>query len=103
MKHDKASNDDLYVMQERHTGNVKVGRTHNVQVRLAQLQTGCPNTLRVILHAPRQGWREKSIHRLMGYRQIRRNGEWFVEEALSELPPDLYGMLDLSQTDWWRD
>jgi hypothetical protein len=39
----------------------------------------------------------------MGYRQIRRNGEWFVEEALSELPPDLYGMLDLSQTDWWRD
>jgi hypothetical protein len=94
--------DDLYIMQAHTTGEIKVGRSNDVLRRLHQLQTGCPYTLRLILHAPRQGFREKAIHRLMDYRQIRRNGEWFTVEALCELPPELYGLLDLEQRDWWR-
>jgi len=95
--------DDLYILQAHTTGEIKVGRSKDVIRRLHQLQTGCPYTLRLILHAPNQGYREKIIHRLMDYRQIRRNGEWFTEEALNELPPELYGLLDLEQRDWWRD
>ena len=37
----------------------------------------------------------------MDYRQIRRNGEWFSAEALNELPPDIYGLLNLEERDWW--
>lgn len=94
--------DDLYILQMAVTGQIKVGRSNDVARRLLQLQTGCPHRLHIILHAQGQGYREKAIHRLMGYRQIRSGGEWFTEEGLSELPPDLYGLLDLTQQDWWR-
>jgi hypothetical protein len=58
--------------------------------------------LRIILVVPGAGRIEKNIHRLMDYRQTRRNGEWFSAEALDELPAELYGLLDLDQRDWWK-
>ena len=92
---------DLYVMQMAVTGDIKVGRSSDPERRLRQLQTGCPHPLKIILTVPDAGHLEKSIHRLMDYRQIRRNGEWFSAEALNELPPDIYGLLNLEERDWW--
>ena len=93
---------DLYIMQMAVTGEIKVGRSSDPERRLRHLQTGCPHPLRIILVVPGAGRIEKNIHRLMDYRQTRRNGEWFSAEALNELPAELYGLLDLDQRDWWK-
>ena len=92
---------DLYIFQMASTGDIKVGRSKHVGKRLKEVQTGCPHPLRMILHVPNAGHREKEIHRLMSGRHIRKKGEWFAEGALAELPPDMYEQLDLTQSDWW--
>ena len=88
-------------MQMFKTGDIKVGRSKDVDRRLDQLQTGCPHPLRVILQISGQGYRERAIHRIMKRHMIRRNGEWFTEGALAELPPEFYGLLNLELSDWW--
>ena len=93
---------DLYILQMDVTGDIKVGRSKHVHQRIKELQTGCPHRLRLILHVPDEGHREKAIHRRMGGRHLRSNGEWFEEGALAELPVDLYNRLDLESQDWWR-
>ena len=93
---------DLYILQMEVTGDIKVGRSKHVHQRIKELQTGCPHRLRLILHAPGEGHREKIIHRDMNGRHLRSNGEWFEEGALAELPVDLYDRLDLESQDWWR-
>lgn len=94
---------DLYIFQMAETGDVKVGRSKNVSQRIKQLQTGCPHKLRLILHAPGEGHRERALHRAMRYRGTRRDGEWFEEGALAELPADLYErLLHMDDQDWWR-
>jgi len=36
-------------------------------------------------------------------RHLRRDGEWFEEGALAELPADLYDLLThIEDQDWWR-
>ena len=85
------------------TGDIKVGRSKHVQKRIKELQTGCPHPLRLILHAPDEGHRERDIHRRMDGRHLRHNGEWFEEGALAELPDDLYNLLThIENQDWWR-
>tara|TARA_Y100000389_G_scaffold189008_1_gene212237 strand:- start:2812 stop:3171 length:360 start_codon:yes stop_codon:yes gene_type:complete len=93
---------DLYILQMAVTGDIKVGRSKHVHKRLKELQTGCPHRLRLILHAPDEGHRERGLHRTMRQRSLRRNGEWFEEGALADLPVDLYERLDLESQDWWR-
>jgi hypothetical protein len=93
---------DLYIIQQAHTGNIKVGRSNDVHRRLRNLQTGSPYRLRLILHVEHEGKREREIHQRMHGRGTRRGGEWFEEGALSELPEDYYGQLDLEHQDWWR-
>lgn len=93
---------DLYILQMDVTGDIKVGRSKHVQKRIKQLQTGCPHRLKLILHVPDEGHRERVIHRVMCERSLRRDGEWFEEGALAELPEDLYERLDLEEQDWWR-
>ena len=92
---------DLYIIQMAITGDIKVGRSKNPNKRLKQLQTSCPHPLKLILHIPDEGFREREIHRLMHNRGTRRNGEWFEEGALAELPLKMYDLLDLSNQDWW--
>lgn len=93
---------DLYIIQQAKTGNIKVGRSSDVHRRLQNLQTGSPYRLRIILHVPDQGIREREIHQRMRGRGTRWDGEWFEEGALSELPDEYYERLDLEQQDWWR-
>ena len=38
----------LYILQNGNTNEYKIGITNNLNRRLAQLQTGCPNELKVI-------------------------------------------------------
>ena len=77
---------DLYILQMEMTGDIKVGRSKHVHQRIKELQTGCPHRLRLILHAPDEGHRERDIHRMMGGRHLRRNGEWFDVER-HQAPP----------------
>lgn len=98
----------LYIIQMGMTGAIKIGRSSDPEVRLTQIQTGCPYRCRLILVAQEQGWREKDIHRrLRRYRTGNFNGEWFTEQALGELPTDLYEMfpvktLEMVNGEWWR-
>lgn len=98
--------DDLYILQMDVTGDIKVGRSKNPEKRCRQVQNGAPHQLRIILHAPGQGPREKALHRYLREFRTRRNkGEWFREEALGSLPVDLYELLPeeyLDNCDWWQ-
>lgn len=95
------SSDHLYLIQSGKTGAFKVGRSHNVQKRLSQLQTASPYPLRIILILKNQGWREKIIHQILKRERSRATGEWFNYEALPFLPAFIYEKLDLDLVDWW--
>ena len=96
----------LYVFQMAVTGDVKVGRSSNIPQRMAQVQTGCPHKLRVILKGEGLGHQEREIHRrLRRYRCRMSKGEWFSEDCLGELPVEIYNLIPLEvleDPDWWR-
>lgn len=95
---------DLYIIQAKTTGAIKIGRSKDVHKRIRQLQTGCPYKLKLIVHIPGQGHLERSLHQKLRDHRIRREkGEWFREEGLAELPVWIYDMLDLENQDWWVD
>lgn len=74
----------LYILQNGDTNQYKIGVTNNLNRRLAELQTGCPEELKVIklfTHYQRKPIEkyERVLHRYYtkcGCR-IRENGEWF--------------------------
>ena len=74
----------MYILQNGNTNQYKIGVTNNLNKRLCQLQTGCPNELRVVkvyTHYSREVIEryERTLHRYYtraGCR-LRRNGEWF--------------------------
>jgi len=88
------------------TGDVKVGRSSDVDRRIRELQTGCPHRLRLILHLPGEGGVERSIHESFHrYRTRYGKGEWFSEECLAELPPHIYERIPvevIEDCDWWK-
>lgn len=84
----------LYVLQNGNTNQYKIGITDNLNRRIKQLQTGCPEELKIITvwyHSKRNIIEkyEKTLHRYFtkcGCR-IRPKGEWF------ELcKPDIYNL-----------
>jgi len=93
---------DLYIIQQKVTGCLKVGRTNDIERRLDQLQTGSPYELKVIIHIPHKGNLERDIHTTFReYKCWNKRGEWFYEDALASLPIWIYEMLDLENQDWW--
>ena len=56
---------------------IKVGKSHNVSARLAQLQTGNPRPLMLI--GTLEGNRESEVHALLESRCRRMAGEWFED------------------------
>lgn len=102
----KKPGSDLYVIQMAVTGDFKVGRTNNINRRLGELQTGCPQKLRVILHAPGRGGEEKKVHRdLLQYQTRVLKGEWFKVEGMGHIPDHLWEMITpevLEDPDWWK-
>jgi len=97
---------DLYILQMGVTGDVKIGRSSNVERRQTEIQTGCPHPLRLVLHGPGLGHLESKLHKkLQRYRTRRRKGEWFHEECLAELPVEIYDLIPeavLEDPDWWK-
>jgi hypothetical protein len=95
---------DLYIIQAKTTGAIKIGRSKQVEYRIKQLQTGCPYRLRLLVHLPGQGNIERSLHyRLLSHRIRQADGEWFYERCIYDLPDWIYEKLDLENADWWRD
>lgn len=74
----------MYILQNGNTQEYKIGITNNLNKRLATLQTGCPNELKVVkvfTHYNRRTIEkyERVLHRyftMCGCR-IRPNGEWY--------------------------
>lgn len=92
MKMERKQTQILYILRNGATDEYKIGITNDLNRRLTQLQTGCPNELRVVklwTHYQRKIIEryERVLHRFFtkcGCR-IRPNGEWF---RLRE--PDIY-------------
>lgn len=97
---------DLYVFQSARTGHIKVGRADDVKSRMRQVQTGCPFTIRMLLHAPELGFMEPELHLMLRrYRARIGKGEWFTEASLGELPTVIYNKIPeavLEDVDWWK-
>lgn len=67
---------DVYFVQCGVVGPIKIGSAGDVTRRVAALQTGTPERLRVIARAPGVGVEgERELHRRFAHRRIR--GEWF--------------------------
>ncbi len=97
---------DFYILQAAGTGSYKIGRSDDVEARIKQLQTGCPNTLRLIVKIPNWGYLERETHqRLSRYRIRIGKGEWFAEPCLGELPLHIYEKIPeaiLETPDWYK-
>ena len=96
---------DLYIIQSKKTGAIKIGVSKNVEKRLSQMQTSSPYELRLILKLEKKGNMEGFLHRrLKNYRTGRSNREWFDYDGLPSLPDWIYEKLDLDEVDnWWRE
>lgn len=98
----------VYFIQRGDNGPIKIGRTGNIENRLAQLQTGSAETLRLLgSFAEVQGVTEKKFHLLLG--KYRLEGEWFQNCGLVRQTAR-YGMRYLvavtdGEKSWieWRD
>lgn len=74
----------LYILQNGNTNQYKIGRTNDLNRRLAELQTGCPGELKII-----KLWQHYNLEQVKKYERvlhnfftkcgcrIRANGEWF--------------------------
>ena len=100
------SGKDLYIIQSRVTGAVKVGRSDNPERRLSQLQTGCPHSLKIILIVENGGTLEKHVHDLLiKYKTRNHGGEWFSEESLGSVPDPIWEKAlpwYMEDPDWWK-
>lgn len=67
-----------FVREAGGAGRVKIGITTSLRSRLATLQTGSPERLRVIHTEPGGRARELYFHRRWARHRVRRDGEWFV-------------------------
>jgi len=100
------SGKDLYIIQSRVTGAVKVGRSDDPERRLSQLQTGSAHTLKIILTLTDGGSLERSVHGcLRKYKTRNMSGEWFHEEALGSVPDPIWEKAHpwyMEDPDWWK-
>ncbi len=97
----------LYIIQSKHTGAIKIGRSDDPERRLHQLQTGCPYTLRIILTMDNGGVIEGLVHRMMNRHRTRHihGGEWFIEAGMGDIPDNVWAHAYpwyLEDPDWWK-
>jgi hypothetical protein len=67
----------VYFIQGESGGAIKVGFSTELAKRLSQLQTGFPDTLRLLLAIPGTQDREKAIHKRLSKYWLR--GEWYKD------------------------
>ncbi|HYE12188.1 MAG TPA: GIY-YIG nuclease family protein [Patescibacteria group bacterium] len=70
----------IYFVQGENGGAIKIGYTKDVESRLKALQTGYPDTLKVICLLPGNEKKEKALH--YKYRNIQLRGEWFKPDNI---------------------
>jgi len=93
----------LYIIQTDKTGAIKIGRSKNPEKRLKQLQTGCPDKLKLLLIVENFGHIEKNLHRDLRSYRSRRTGEWFDFECTASLPDWIYEQIDWEDANiWWE-
>lgn len=73
----------VYAVRAGERGPIKLGRTGNLERRVAELQVGCPDDLVVLLSIPADPEDESWL--LQRFTSSRRRGEWFepTEELLA--------------------
>lgn len=65
----------VYFIQGESGGPIKIGYTQDIKSRLTSLQTGCPETLKLLLAIPGKIADEQKIHAELDPYRMR--GEWF--------------------------
>jgi len=78
---------DLYIIECEGTNLIKIGRTNNPKLRLANLQSGCPYRLSILVVLKGEGHREKEIHKHLS--PFLHDREWFKKEGLKYIPLSL--------------
>ena len=97
----KRKGDCLYFIQSSKTGEIKIGRSKHPQKRLKNLQTGNPNSLKIIISLEGLGWREKELHETL--KRWRGSGEWFSYDCVGSIPVEIYDLIPFgSFDDWWE-
>jgi len=87
----------IYFFQGQCGGAIKIGYSVDPQKRLKELQTGYPDTLKVLLMIPGSENTERALHK--HFEASRLKGEWFrpdpyVIEKIKELKAK-YGQIDI--------
>lgn len=77
-KKDKPNSGYVYFIQGVYGGAIKIGKSKDPEMRLKALQTGYPDTLRILLLIPGYTKIEQQLHE--EFEQYRLNGEWFKPE-----------------------
>ena len=97
--------DYLYIMQSSGNGHLKIGRAKDPKARVAQLQTGNSEEIKLIASYEGWGWRESDLHVKLG--SYRLKGEWFSLQGIDSLPDDVYEVLPLEEIEgekaWWKN
>lgn len=68
----------IYFIQGEYGGAIKIGFSKNPEGRLKQLQTGYPDTLKMLCLVPGSNKDESDLH--LEFQNFRLNGEWFKPE-----------------------
>jgi hypothetical protein len=78
-----------FIIEEPFMGNVKIGRSNDVDKRLSGLQTGNPNVLIIHKSIPTLDSKTLEINLHKVYQHRRKHGEWFTFASLAELDEEI--------------
>lgn len=94
------SEQDLYLIQARGSGSIKIGVAKDCDARIKQLQTGNAVELRLIHVFKGYGNVERHLHKEL--KQFREKGEWFSYKCVGSLPVEIYEQIPYGALDsWW--
>jgi predicted GIY-YIG superfamily endonuclease len=94
------SQQDLYLIQARGTGSIKIGKAKDCEKRLKQLQTGNAVELRLIHVFKGYGNVESALHKEL--KTFRESGEWFSYRCVGSIPTEIYEQIPYGALDnWW--
>lgn len=93
---------DLYIIQSKGIGTIKIGVAQDCNARLKQLQTANPYELKLVHVFKGMGHLEKYLHKeLVEYRQ---QGEWFSYDCIEHIPKVLLNLMPEDALDhWWKN
>jgi hypothetical protein len=75
----------IYFVQGENGGPIKIGYTKDIAERIRALQTGYPDTLKLLLAIPGNVAKEQLLH--LEFKEYRLHGEWFkpVKKVLDKI------------------